>query len=127
MNSAALFSRIVLLTLALLGASLPTLRADDLAAVRARMEQRIPQIDALKTQGVLGENNRGFLEVRAAAAEADSVASAENTDRATVYAAIASRTGSTAENVGRTRARQIASGSAPGVWVQRENGEWYKK
>ncbi len=127
MNSAASFSRLALLTLALLGPSLPTLRAEDLATVRARMEQRIPQIDALKTQGVLGENNRGFLEVRAAAAEADSVASAENTDRATVYAAIASRTGSTAENVGRARARQIAAGSAPGVWLQRENGDWYKK
>jgi hypothetical protein len=52
---------------------------------------------------------------------------AENRDRGIVYAAIAQQTGSTVDTVGRARAKQIAAASAPGVWVQRENGEWYKK
>ena len=102
-------------------------RAEDLAAVRARMEQRLPQIDALKSSGALGENNRGFLDVRAAAPDADSVAAAENKDRTAVYAAIGSRTGAGAEAVGKARAKQIAANSAAGVWLQRESGEWYKK
>jgi uncharacterized protein len=104
-----------------------SVRAEDLAAVRARMEQRLPQIDALKSSGSLGENNRGFLEVRAAAADADAVAASENKDRTAAYTAIGAKTGASADAVGRARAKQIAANSAAGVWLQRENGEWYKK
>lgn len=103
------------------------LRAEDLNTVRTRMAQRIPQIDELKTQGALGENNVGFLEVRSAANDAETIASAENSDRREVYAAIARKTGASADSVGRARARQIAGNSAPGVWIQRENGEWVRK
>ncbi|HYD84252.1 MAG TPA: YdbL family protein, partial [Opitutus sp.] len=85
------------------------------------------QIDQLKSSGAVGENNRGFLEVRGGGGDASSVVRAENADRETVYAAIAKQTGSSAEQVGRARARQIAAGSAPGVWLQREDGNWYKK
>lgn len=99
--------------------------AQDLDALRSRMEQRVSQIDALKTAGVLGENNRGFLEVRSG--DDRGIAAAENADRAAVYAALAQRTGATAEAVGRARARQIAAASAKGVWVQAENGQWAKK
>lgn len=120
------FLRLLFLCIALLGTT-AIVRAEDLGVVRARMEKRIPQIDALKTQGAVGENNRGFLEVRAAAADADAVTSAENADRTTVYAALAAKTGATADAVGKARARQIATHSATGVWLQRENGEWYKK
>ena len=38
--------------------------AQSAADIRRRMEQRLPQIDTLKAQEVLGENNRGFLEER---------------------------------------------------------------
>jgi len=101
--------------------------AQDLASVRARMEQRLPQIDALKAQGALGENNRGLLEVRENKGDAGSVSSEENADRNVVYAAIARQTGSTPAAVGAARAKQIAANSARGVWLQRESGEWYKK
>jgi hypothetical protein len=101
-------------------------RAEDLNTVRARMEQRLAKIDALKSGGALGENNRGLLEARAAG-EATGVAAEENRDRETVYTELAKRTGASADSVGRARAKQIASNSAPGVWLQRENGEWYQK
>jgi len=91
------------------------------------MEQRLPRIDALKAQGALGENNRGLLEVRGNGEEAGAVAAEENRDRETVYAAIARQTGSTPAAVGAARAKQIAANSAAGVWLQRENGEWYRK
>ena len=120
------FLRILFLCIALVGTT-AVMRAEDLGAIRARMEKRIPQIDALKTQGAVGENNRGFLEVRAAAPDADSVTSAENADRTAVYAALAAKTGATADAVGKARARQISANSAAGVWLQRDNGEWYKK
>jgi hypothetical protein len=104
------------------------LRAADLGAVKQRMAQRLPAIDALRDRGAAGENNRGFLEARGtlSAAENKTVAD-ENSDRSAVYTALAQQTGSTADLVGRARAKQIAQGSKGGVWLQRESGEWYKK
>ncbi len=103
------------------------LHAQDLGTVRERMAERLPQIDALKAQGSLGENNRGLLEVRSPSDEATAVSRDENRDREVVYATIAKQTGSTPAAVGTARARQIATNSARGVWLQRENGEWYRK
>ncbi|MDF3059875.1 MAG: hypothetical protein K0R17_4090 [Rariglobus sp.] len=119
-----LFLRILFVS-SLLLASAPLTQAQDLGSIRARMEQRIGQIDALKTQGILGENNRGLLEVRSG--DDQGVAAAENADRAVVYAALAKKTGATPDAVGKARAKQIAAASAKGVWVQGENGEWTKK
>ncbi len=119
-----IFPRLLFISALLLGATPPT-HAQDLGAIRARMEQRIGQIDTLKTQGVLGENNRGFLEVRSG--DDQGVAAAENADRSSVYAALAKKTGASAEAVGKARAKQIAAASAKGVWVQLENGQWTKK
>lgn len=105
------------------------LRAEDLGAVRARMSQRIPQIDEMKTRGVVGENNRGLLEARSGGQGAadQGVIDAENKDRETVYAAIAARTNTTADQVAKARAHAIAQSSASGVWIQDESGAWKKK
>jgi uncharacterized protein len=120
------FFRMLVVMLALSSATV-ALRAEDLGTVRARMAQRIANIDTLKTQGALGENNQGFLEVRSVLAEASAVSAAENADRALVYAALAKKTGATPVDVGKARANQLAGLSAVGVWLQRDNGEWYKK
>ncbi len=105
----------------------PLLHAQDLAAIKSRMAQRQPALDALRKDGSLGENNRGFTEVRKASGNAAEISSAENKDREVVYADIAKKTGSTAEQVGRARAKQIANNSTAGVWLQRESGDWYQK
>ncbi|RXK56801.1 DUF1318 domain-containing protein [Oleiharenicola lentus] len=102
--------------------------ADSAADLRRRMEQRLPAIDALKAEGAVGENNRGFLEVPPAGkAGSGTVITDENRDREAVYALIAKQTGATPEAVGKARARQIASGSKAGVWIQDEGGQWKKK
>ena len=101
--------------------------AEDLGAVKARLAQRLGSLDQLKSSGAIGETNRGLVDLRAASPAAGDLVAAENRDRGIVYAAIAQQTGSTVETVGRARAQQIAAASAPGVWVQRESGEWYKK
>jgi uncharacterized protein len=111
-------------TLCLLGL---TAGAETATDIRRRMEQRLPQIDALKAQAVLGENNRGFLEQRGGGAPgAASIVTEENRDREAVYALIAKETGATPDSVGRARAKQIAAGSRAGVWVQDESGQWRK-
>lgn len=105
----------------------PLLQAQDLAAIKSRMAQRQPTLDALRKDGVIGENNRGFTEVRKASGNASEISAAENKDREVVYGDIAKKTGSTTEQVGRARAKQIANNSTAGVWLQRESGEWYQK
>lgn len=104
-----------------------TVSAQSAGAIRQRMEQRLPQLDALKAKGAIGENNRGFVEVRDNAGNASSVVSDENRDREAVYALIAQQTGATSDSVGRARAKQIAANARSGVWVQDESGAWKKK
>ena len=103
------------------------LRAEDLGAVKARMEQRLAQVKTLKSQGAVGENNRGFLDVRGSGGDAGAVVAAENSDREVVYASLAKQTGTSAEQVGKARARKLAQGANPGEWIQDESGQWKKK
>lgn len=112
-----LFTALCLLAVAALGQSA--------ADIRRRMEQRLPQVDQLKAQEIVGENNRGFLEERKAGG--GNIVAEENRDREAVYAYIARETGASAESVGRARAKQIAANSASGVWIQDEAGAWKKK
>ena len=127
MKFASLF-RLTLLLGAILAGSVALRAAEDLGAVRARMEQRIAPINELKSRGVAGENNQGFLEARGGATGADQgVISQENADRRTVYAAIAAQTGATPDAVGKHRAQQIASIALPGHWIQEPNGTWRQK
>jgi uncharacterized protein YdbL (DUF1318 family) len=102
--------------------------AESATDIRHRMEQRLPKIDALKSQEAVGETNRGFLEARKVdVPDAAAVVADENRDREAVYVLIAKQTGSAADAVGRARAKQIAAGSRPGVWVEDESGQWHKK
>lgn len=120
-------TRILTLFAALCLLALPAF-AESAAALRGRMEQRLPQIDALKAQEFLGENNRGFLEERkSGGTNAAAVVTDENRDREAVYALIARETGATPDSVGHARAKQIALSSRAGVWVQDESGAWRKK
>jgi hypothetical protein len=98
--------------------------ADD---IKARMKNRLPVIKKLKIEGIVGEDNKGYLQfVGGNKAKADVVA-AENKDRKTVYTAIAKQQGTTAELVGKRRALQIAQKAAPGEWVQDAGGNWIQK
>ena len=125
MNTSRTF--LALAALALAGGTV-TAHAQDMNAVRQRMEQRLSSLDALKDKGLVGENNRGYLEARGALSPADSSAVAdEDAARGFVYAAIARQTGSNSDQVGRARAQKLVEMSKAGVWVQRATGEWARK
>ena len=102
-------------------------RADDLADAKQRIAARQSDVAALKQRGALGENNRGLLEVRGDGGNAGAVSAEENRDRGVLYSEVAKRTGASADDVGRARAKQIAANSAAGVWVQHEDGSWHQK
>ena len=126
-STPAFFNRLFLVLGLLVGFAAVASAADDLNSVKVRMAQRLPQIDKLKAQGVVGENNRGMMELRGGDVDAGDAVAAENRDRGIVYAEIARQTGTSVEQVARHRARQIASLSAPGVWLQKDDGTWYRK
>ncbi len=123
----SLFLRLVFVAAAWASAALAP-AAENLQSVRARMEQRLSALDQLKDRGVAGENNRGFLEARGQAGAAEQkLIGDENTDRRTVYADIAGRTGSSADAVGRARAQRLAELARRGHWIQDPNGSWRQK
>ena len=95
--------------------------------IRGRMIARLPEIKALKAKGLIGENNRGYLEFVGQQKEKQEVVAAENKDREMVYDAIAKQQGTTVELVGKHRAIQIATKAQPGEWLQDANGKWYQK
>ncbi len=105
------------------GAASP-LFADD---IKTRMKDRLPVILELKAKGIVGENNKGYLEFIGGKKEKADVVAAENEDRTTVYAAIAKQQGTTVELVGKRRALQISEKADAGDWLQDAGGNWYQK
>lgn len=96
--------------------------------IKARMQQRLPTIVELKSEGLVGENNKGYLEfVPGAAKKQANVVSAENKDRESVYGAIAKQQGTSQQLVGERRANQIGQKASPGTWLQDSSGKWYRK
>jgi len=98
--------------------------ADD---IKTRMKDRLPVILELKAKGIVGENNKGYLEFIGGKKEKADVVAAENEDRTTVYAAIAKQQGTTVELVGKRRALQISEKADAGDWLQDAGGNWYQK
>ena len=118
----------LLVFFAVLGAGTAVMGAEDLNAIRGRMEQRVSSIDALKARQAVGESNRGFLEpLGDLSGDEQRMVSDENSDRRAVYAAIAAQTRAEPDFVGRQRAQRIAAASKQGVWLQGQDGAWYQK
>jgi len=96
--------------------------------IKARMDSRLPIIVELQKNGIVGENNKGFLEfVPNATKEKVDIIAEENNDRSKVYSAIAEREKISAQEVGKLRAKSIAQRAKPGEWLQDPSGKWYKK
>ena len=97
------------------------------ASVKERMAARFPAINTLKDQGVIGENNKGFLEFRGNKQPQKDIVNDENRDRQKVYEAIGKKQSASAVLVGQRRAATIAQKSRPGHWFQNPDGSWHKK
>jgi uncharacterized protein YdbL (DUF1318 family) len=95
--------------------------------IKERMAARLPVVVELKKEGIVGENNKGYLAYVTDKREKQDVVAAENEDRRAVYGAIARQQGTTAEVVGVLRAKQIAEKAKPGEWIQNESGQWETK
>jgi uncharacterized protein YdbL (DUF1318 family) len=88
--------------------------------------QRLAIIKALKKQGIVGENNKGYLEFKGAI-QAKEVVDEENCVRKKAYEAVAASTKVSVEQVGINRAAQIAAESSEDTLIQLPDGRWIKK
>jgi uncharacterized protein YdbL (DUF1318 family) len=95
--------------------------------IKARMRARLPVIVSLKAQGIVGENNQGYLTILKKNTDKKAVIAAENEDRRKIYTVIAKKQGTTPALVGQRRALQIANKADPGTMVQDAGGAWSKK
>lgn len=108
--------------------AVPAGAADDAREAMERMKERLPVVDSLKESGAVGETSAGYLEARTELLPRQrAVVEAENDDRRLVYRMIANRTNQSVRAVGEQRALRIAEQAAPGVWLQRPSGEWFRK
>lgn len=101
-----------------------TLWGDEL---KARMSARMPQLIELKKQGVIGENNRGFLEFRPGHSPKGDLVASENEDRRRFYEKIAAHEKISPAAIGKRHAERMMREAHPGVWIQTPDGQWRKK
>ena len=106
-------------------------------ALKASMANRFPQLQPLYGKGALGETNTGLVAVRDTAAlslkeraDVNRLVDEENRDRTALYTEIvrANNLGmNTLPEVQRLFANSWRGKSAPGWWIQQDNGQWAKK
>lgn len=99
-------------------------------AVRSALDARkarFPEIKLLKTQGLIGENNRGYVEALNGGKEVTKLVAAENKDRRNVYEAIVEQNNlgpEALETVEIVFARVQREKAEPGEKVQDASGRW---
>ncbi|MBT3386463.1 MAG: YdbL family protein [Desulfobacula sp.] len=97
------------------------------AGIKDRIKQRLPVIADLKTKGVIGEDNRGYLGFVTGASEQQSVIAAENKDRKMIYKHFAKQQNTTIEFIEEIQANRKAKKAKPGEFIQSRDGSWHKK
>jgi uncharacterized protein YdbL (DUF1318 family) len=95
--------------------------------IKERMKDRLPVIAELKKQGIVGEDNRGYLAFVGDVKTHETLIEEENQDRQTIYAQIAAQQNTSISVVEKNRALQLAERAAPGTYVQNPDGTWVKK
>jgi uncharacterized protein YdbL (DUF1318 family) len=95
--------------------------------IKERMKERLPVIAELKKQGIVGEDNQGYLAFVGKEKNHESLVAQENQDRKTIYAHIAAQQNTSISVVEKNRALQLAERAAPGTYIQKPDGSWVKK
>lgn len=97
------------------------------AGEKERMLKRVPEINKLKSAGIIGEKADGLLGFVKPSPGDEALVEAENKDRKAVYAEIAKNQGVSADTVAKRRALQIAEQAPAGHWLQNADGKWHQK
>ncbi len=95
-------------------------------AVSSRKERR-SKLVALETQGIIGENKSGLVEVRdssKAGAAVEDMVSSENNDRMVIYKSIAAKNGTDISEVQGIYAKRLQDDAEAGTPIQGKDGAW---
>ncbi len=95
--------------------------------VKERMKERLPVIAQLKTKGIIGENNQGYLGFVSGTRENEALIAAENKDRKAVYTYFAKQQNTKLEVVEQVQGKRKAEKAKPGEFIQNAGGSWVKK
>jgi uncharacterized protein YdbL (DUF1318 family) len=105
----------------------------DIVDSRAR---RLPEIERYKSAGIIGENNRGDLEILkpyhdpTKLERLELVVEGENADRERLYVALAAGSGGGPDALVEVResyAELLRESARRGEWIQLPDGKWKKK
>ncbi len=98
------------------------------AALDAR-RARFDNLADLKSKGMAGEDNRGYVKALVSAPEVEAVVDAENNDRKLVYTTIAQQNDLAGEmaTIEKVFAEVQRDKAKPGEKVQDDNGQWVTK
>jgi uncharacterized protein YdbL (DUF1318 family) len=101
-------------------------KADE-AALQKRFKARYPQIQQLKTDGVIGETSEGLVDfVEKKDSKAAKLVEEENDDRKALYKLIAEKEGISADVVATRAAKRNFDRAKAGEYLK-EGGKWKKK
>lgn len=105
----------------------PLAQADDSFA--KRMKARLPDVIEAKDAGAIGEGVDGLLHVRAddASSAVKEMVVAENTDRKSLFAALAKKTGGSVAAVAAKFAKAMVGKGNKGHWFRSSKGTWKQK
>ncbi|MBU1344307.1 MAG: YdbL family protein [Proteobacteria bacterium] len=95
--------------------------------IKDRMKNRLPAIADLKTKGIIGEDNSGYLGFVTGARAQEDVIAAENADRKAVYEHFAKQQNTTVDVVEKVQAARKMEKANPGEFFQNPDGSWQKK
>ncbi len=101
-------------------------------AVKTALENRRDRFDdlkAFKVQGIIGENNRGYVEALTSDSAAQRLVDAENKDRKVIYQTIEEQNNLSGalETIEKVFAQVQREKSNPGDKIQTEDGQWVTK
>ncbi len=93
-------------------------------------KSRFRELQNLKTQGILGEDNQGFVKVLQSAPNAENIANAENANRKVIYQTIVEQNQLGPAGITQVRAAFAETQrerARPGDSIQEASGQWVKK
>jgi len=106
-------------------------------ALKASIKKRFPNLVSYFQRGIIGENNRGLLEIKswqgvslAKRAKVKQLVEAENKDRMSLYQEVAKNMGIDPSQLGKVQkifAKQWQKTAPSGTWIQTEEGKWVRK
>ena len=106
-------------------------------ALKTAIKKRFPKLIPYFQKGIIGENNRGLLEIKswqgvslAKRAKVKQLVEAENKDRTNLYQEVAKNMGIDPSQLGKVQkifAKQWQKTAHSGTWIQTEDGKWVRK